>query len=180
MKTDTVKICTKCKVSKTVDQFGKNRRSSDGLQWKCKQCRYEETQAWKAKNPDRWKQHQKSYWDRHKDKNHATQKAWREKTFASDPVAWRKRKVEEYHRRKRAGEDTSPIDLKRVWERDEGICYLCLEHVSYSESSCDHIIPISRDGLHVEDNVAMVHPVCNSRKGAYLPEELTLPFVGVT
>lgn len=173
------KTCTKCGVYKDFGQFSRRKASKDGLNFACKACKYQETQAWRAKNPERWKEHQRNDWARHKEDCHKTQKVWREKTFAANPVAWRKKKLEELHRRKRAGEGTIPVNLKKIWERGEGICYLCFAYVPYAESSCDHIIPISRGGLHVEDNVAMVHLPCNVSKGARLPEELSLPLRGV-
>ena len=33
------KVCTKCKVEKPLDSFGSNRRTKDGLQHYCKECR---------------------------------------------------------------------------------------------------------------------------------------------
>jgi len=32
------KLCSKCREWKGESQFGKNRRSKDGLQWRCKEC----------------------------------------------------------------------------------------------------------------------------------------------
>lgn len=36
-----MKVCSKCKVTKSNSSFGKNKRSKDGLQYECKECRRE-------------------------------------------------------------------------------------------------------------------------------------------
>lgn len=72
------------------------------------------------------------------------------------------------------------ITLDELYERDKGICYLCGEYCDYSDyvmkngkkcakgnyPSRDHIVPISKGGLHSWNNVRLAHIKCNSQKGA--------------
>lgn len=58
------------------------------------------------------------------------------------------------------------IDLSLVWEIDEGICHICGGQVDVDRWDLDHIISLHMGGAHVYDNVAVSHPLCNSRKGA--------------
>lgn len=69
---------------------------------------------------------------------------------------------------------------KRLWERSQGICYLCEKSMGekYNPriSNEDHIVPLSRGGANNLSNIALVHITCNQRKGNKLLSELNLPF----
>lgn len=60
-----------------------------------------------------------------------------------------------------------------VYERDEWTCGLCrlpadrtLVYPDPSSASLDHILPLSKGGHHVLENVQLGHLSCNVRKGA--------------
>ena len=64
------------------------------------------------------------------------------------------------------------INLSRLYLRDGGICQICGRVIDFdcdSNSdyypSIDHIIPISKGGLHQWDNVQLACRICNSHKG---------------
>lgn len=72
------------------------------------------------------------------------------------------------------------ITVKRLYERDNGICALCHEKTEIDDyivldngavvcgnhyPSIDHIKPLSKGGLHSWDNVQLAHRICNTRKG---------------
>jgi 5-methylcytosine-specific restriction endonuclease McrA len=73
-----------------------------------------------------------------------------------------------FHRRKReVAERDNPSERvyrRDVFERDGGVCHLCDKPVDPAGWALDHVIPISWGGPHCLDNVAVSHPVCNSRK----------------
>lgn len=54
-----MKICTKCKISKSLDQFSKSSFYKDGLQYKCKQCERFYVKQWKEKNLKKYQDYQK-------------------------------------------------------------------------------------------------------------------------
>lgn len=71
------------------------------------------------------------------------------------------------------------ITLERLFERDNGICHLCGEICDWSDykrnenntfiaggsyPSIDHVMPISKGGLHSWDNVKLAHFYCNTLK----------------
>ena len=74
------------------------------------------------------------------------------------------------------------IPLPAVYEKYNGICYLCgglcdwnakkiINGVGYALGdypSRDHVIPLSKGGLHAWSNVRLAHVRCNSSKGAKL------------
>lgn len=64
------------------------------------------------------------------------------------------------------------IYRKVVWERDCGICHLCGTVAELDNWHLDHIVPLSRGGMHSYENVAVSHPACNLRKHTKLVSEL--------
>lgn len=71
------------------------------------------------------------------------------------------------------------IDLKKLYARDHGICWICGDKCEYSDQwidengsfcvgalypSIDHVIPLSMGGLHAWDNVKLAHHYCNTLK----------------
>lgn len=75
------------------------------------------------------------------------------------------------------------ITLKKLYERDKGICYLCgglcdwnSKHLSNNGTvvvedyypTIEHVIPLAKEGTHQWSNVKLAHFICNSQKGAKL------------
>ena len=70
------------------------------------------------------------------------------------------------------------ITLKALYDRDNGICYICGEICSWKDKetkdnvvicgdnypSIDHVIPLVAGGKHSWDNVRLAHRICNSKK----------------
>lgn len=71
------------------------------------------------------------------------------------------------------------ISLRRLYKRDKGICYLCGEKCDFSSKNIskkgteycgdlyptiEHVIPISKGGLHSWDNVRLACWKCNTKK----------------
>ena len=72
------------------------------------------------------------------------------------------------------------ITLEALYRRDSGVCYLCGEPCDWNDKtdktvgptypSIDHMVPISRGGLHAWTNVKLAHFECNWKKSdALLP-----------
>ena len=66
----------------------------------------------------------------------------------------------------------APVYLDEIYLRDNKICSLCSLPVERVDASIDHVIPLSKGGLHSPDNVKLAHRKCNSKKGNLLTEEL--------
>lgn len=60
-----------------------------------------------------------------------------------------------------------------VFERDGGMCHICLIGVEPNDWHLDHVIPVARGGLDRYDNVAVSHPFCNLSKGDKMMHELS-------
>jgi hypothetical protein len=88
---------------------------------------------------------------------------------------WNDVKRDKYHRRRARKKATStgrPVLLGEIRERDKNRCHLCRARVSAKpyphplSASLDHVIPLSRGGIHDPDNVRLAHLRCNVEKGA--------------
>lgn len=77
----------------------------------------------------------------------------------------------------------SDITLKRLFKKEWGVCYLCGESCDWNDytitksgvfiagntyPSIDHLVPLSKGGLHSWDNVRLAHRICNTKKSAKL------------
>lgn len=75
------------------------------------------------------------------------------------------------------------ISLKRLYDIEQGVCYLCGGQCDWNDNttkdngvfiagnnypSIDHVVPLSRGGLHSWDNVRLAHRLCNSIKWAHI------------
>ena len=74
------------------------------------------------------------------------------------------------------------IPLEELYERDNGICYLCGGKCDYNDKkvvngqivygnmypSRDHVYPKSQGGSHTWQNIKLAHRICNSLKGSKL------------
>ena len=77
------------------------------------------------------------------------------------------------------------ISLASLYERDKGTCHICGLACDYNDyeivdgvkkignlyPTIDHVIPLSRGGLHEWENVKLAHRICNSIKSADVREE---------
>lgn len=84
-----------------------------------------------------------------------------------------------YDRAKRLGLPAERgVTLKKLYNRDNGICQICGMLCDYSGNgrgdlypSIDHIIPMHKGGGHTWNNVQLAHRICNSNKRDYIGEE---------
>ena len=74
------------------------------------------------------------------------------------------------------------ITLEKLFTRDAGKCYLCGEQCDWSDRtenvtgmrypSIEHVVPVSRGGLHSWENVRLAHFGCNIKKSNRLLAEI--------
>ncbi len=98
--------------------------------------------------------------------------SWRERS--GNPETRRKRLRAKTQQRRAAASDPRAERICRddVGERDNWLCGLCGESVDNEtrwpeamSPSLDHILPLSRGGLHQMSNVQIAHLACNMAKG---------------
>lgn len=77
-------------------------------------------------------------------------------------------------RRMQSRKHDADITLEKLFERDNGICYLCGKPCSWQDvqdgnagdtyPSIDHVKPLAKGGLHTWENIKLAHRRCNWRK----------------
>lgn len=97
---------------------------------------------------------------------------------AEQNLAWcranRESRRESCRRRQAQHKGAECVDIftkADIWQRDGGICGICLLEANENDWHLDHIIPLSRGGQHTLDNVQVSHPPCNLSKKDKLMEE---------
>lgn len=189
-----MKTCTCCKEVKSLDEFWRYKRSSDGLQGRCKDCKRQQKRAWKATNPEREREHwrrwrekqpagtlpyQRRWLEQNSERNSETKREWkranREKVNeaerrrrAGNLEVERQRSREYQHRRRTLKGQGTPETMARVAELVDDPCVYC---GSTENIEIDHIVPLSRGGTHTPENLAPACRPCNRSKGAKLLSE---------
>lgn len=58
----------------------------------------------------------------------------------------------------------SESQKRRIYEYQKGICNMCHKHFEYEQMQGDHIIPWSKGGKTIDDNLQMLCEDCNRKK----------------
>lgn len=75
-----MKVCNRCKISKSFDEYHKVTANSDGMQTICKSCRTISLRIWYLKNSDSIRARTKKYYHDNKDKRRSNNKNYTLKT----------------------------------------------------------------------------------------------------
>ena len=165
-----MKQCSKCKTTKPLDNFGKDRRAKMGLRSQCKECEklYEKT-----RNQNKKRAYAKRYRQENREREKTRLKNWKE----NNPEKYKAYRTTTKLRR-RVDEFDKDITLEELHNRSGGICALCGKVCDYLDyrldnnifiagnnyPSIDHIKPLSKGGSHTWDNIQLAHKRCNSIK----------------
>ena len=131
------------------------------------------------KDPEAKRAYDVNYYAAHREKKAAYQTVYqtayytahREK-IAAYAAAYAKANPETYanysatRRARKADAFIEAIDRQVVFVRDQGTCGICQQGVESANWHLDHVLPLSKGGMHSYDNVQVSHPVCNMRKGS--------------
>lgn len=164
------KKCVKCGVEKNLSDFNVAPLGKDGFRTDCKACQKERNRLWRIEHKDIQEACRASWKERHPTYNIDYYIANKEAVTERNKQ-WRKSrpdKVTEYNhkRRSRINENGGVITEKEwldILEKFEYKCVCC--GVDNQKLTLDHIVPISRGGANVADNVQPLCGTCNRKKG---------------
>ncbi len=184
----SAKVCSICKVEKTLDNFARDKYRQDGYEIRCKECIRRKDSAFRAAHSQRLAMRARIYYHAHRGQRQAYNRAYYSLYHAAHPEKARERrrrweknnplkrrqKYMRYLARKRRA-SLGTVSYERILARDGYNCHICGSIVTPETLHFDHVIPLKRGGPHSEENIKVSHGVCNDRKGTRLLEEMT-PF----
>ena len=189
---ETMFVCTKCKTSKSVDNFGKNCRNKNNIRVTCKECvaahmarKYadnpgpyrQKTAKWRDDNPIRAKEYSVAYVAANRAERNEHRRLFRlanierEKSRDKEYTKNNRAKVYAKNARRRASEtQATPKWLTLIQQAQINEFYelaLAKNMQTGIDHDVDHIIPLRGTGvrgLHVPWNLQILTEAENSRK----------------
>lgn len=106
------------------------------------------------------------------------QERWQEQW--ANPVCRQRMREKQYERsrRRQARKNGAPVieivGRREIYVAGGGVCWLCNQPVKYEQMHVDHVVPLSKGGSHVFENLRPAHARCNRQKGSKLPDDFFL------
>ncbi|HEC64039.1 hypothetical protein LCGC14_0717050 [marine sediment metagenome] len=142
------KVCTKCGKEKNVEEFGWQNKFKDYRQSWCKICIKEYTKQWHKDNSEYYKEYQKQYQKANPDKINASAANRRATKRNQTPI------------------NANSSDIQCIYR----VCDI-FNKPGNEVYHVDHIHPISKGGLHHEDNLQILTAEENMKKSNKLNSE---------
>ena len=83
------------------------------------------------------------------------------------------------HASPRALDPTPPLTNTALFARDSQLCLYCGQTFNRPKLTRDHVIPTSKGGADIWENVVTACFQCNSRKAARTPQQAHMPLLAV-
>ncbi|WP_145997175.1 hypothetical protein [Ralstonia mannitolilytica] len=186
----TQKCCTKCGITKSTSDFGKQASRKDGFRPWCKACtnagiNATRTANWEAflererkryhSDPEKQKARRDRYRAENLEKARAASNRYRQQNLDKLRAIARKWAQEnpDRHRANRARRRAHELRATPGWASREAILAIyvaarSLEEASGKKMHVDHIVPLQHPlvcGLHCESNLQIVDDLTNRKKG---------------
>lgn len=108
------------------------------------------------------RQRSAEWYQRNKIRRHESHKAW----YAANPSKARLYAQNRRALKRQSGGALSDGIVEQLLFAQNGACAACFVPIARDTLELDHIKPISKGGLHCDDNMQLLCRTCNRRKGA--------------
>ena len=182
-----LKRCTKCSETKPLSAFslykGSPRRQCRSCMQVYNRAYYErntnkakaEAKKWRESHPEREKANQQRHYAENKEYYAQKARGWytanRDRSLARSSVYHRtetgkirRRLIESKYRSRRKQGDVTVEEINRLMQRQTHCAYCKKKFSTAIPSTIDHVIPLSKGGLHTISNLVLACRSCNSRK----------------
>jgi 5-methylcytosine-specific restriction endonuclease McrA len=164
-----IKFCPKCITEKPVSLFYPDRRVPSGLTSWCKPCVSLAAKVRRLNNPQAHRDSIKKSTQKHYAKKLERNRAYR-KEHPEKVKKWKAQDRERNKTRvladnaKRRSLTRTPLtpEIKMIYALRDFMQSMSLGEVFH----VDHIIPVSKNGQHIPENLQIIPAICNLRKGA--------------
>jgi len=181
--------CKECEIAAArkwnCENAERTKQNRHELYIKNKKQENESSRKWKQENKERVIESKLLWYYNNRDKAILSSREYRRKdneAVKQRTAKWfreNKNKACEYVRRRDALKMENRVGVvcyDEILRRDCGICHICGKPVM-SKLHFDHIVPLSRGGMHSMDNIAVSHSKCNLRKNNKLLTELNINII---
>lgn len=170
-----MKICSKCKINKLFQDFGKQKSHKDGLRSGCKDCTNKVSKNWRKTHKQKISIDHQRWYNQNKNKVSQYYKQWcqnnKERIFAYRHSSWGKAVIMRRNNKRRVICQNTDITIKWLIKLFENaiFCPLCdLKMVEngnlFNGKTLDHMVPINVGGLHMMNNVRVTCRRCNCKR----------------
>lgn len=159
----SMKICSKCKFSKPVEEFTRDKYKKCGYKSSCKDCNAEAFRQYLEKNPEKAREAVRNHARRNPEKEKLRYRTYRRNNLEKDAANAASRRF--------AKHNATPKWLTAVQKQEIQSFYTLAkdcEVVSGQRYQVDHIIPLKGKnvcGLHVPWNLQVLPADINNSKG---------------
>lgn len=126
---------------------------------KRRECHRKSHAKWKQENRESYEESQLRW----REANRERSREYARRYAKENPEGNRRRQATRRARKLR--QFIEAVDPQTVFEMHGGMCGICGEFIS-GDFHVDHIVPLSKGGMHGYINCQPAHPVCNLRKGS--------------
>lgn len=177
---DGTRTCLDCARTKPLDDFPKDRNATRGRRANCKPCHTARTRAWYAKNREEHLPRQRARYQRDIEliRERDRTRYERDKPKRLELV------VEAVHRRRALlaqVQSDKGITVRKLRARHGNLCHFCKVEMDFRpaqgrefnpvKATVEHLLPLTRGGHHVWENVVLACWQCNVRKNNMLAED---------
>jgi 5-methylcytosine-specific restriction endonuclease McrA len=112
-------------------------------------------------HPEKEAEYNRTRYSKNRQRYIDASKAW----HLNNPEASRriKRSVQATYRARKLNQFIEDVDSQIVYDMHGGMCGICKDFIE-GDFHVDHVIPLSKGGMHGYINVQPAHPKCNLRK----------------
>jgi 5-methylcytosine-specific restriction endonuclease McrA len=170
-----MKQCGRCGKKKSLSEFFKYKSRKDGLQTWCKKCqkeysashlenRKEYTRKWRNNHPNentmRQREYQRKYQKNNLEKVLERIRRW----YADNPGKYSQKSSARRARKNHADGKFTSDEWKMLKEKYKYMCLMCKRSEPEIKLVPDHVLPLSRGGKNVIENIQPLCVSCNSKK----------------